>query len=550
MPIPRRRHVPGAPSKSKRTRTQLTASSLSAVIAPAQGHATTTDTFVDSSGISEYALDAMLLIGVALHCLVCPFTKVEESFNTQASHDLLFHRDLDQYDHLQFPGVVPRTFLGPLVLAALSFGSTRLCLALAPGKLAVLTIVRLMLGATSVFSLSLLRRAVSRRLRDNRHSVAFTAVCLSQFHLLFYASRPLANTFALCLVAVAVASLLEGNLGRAVSFLAASCIFFRCDMIILALPLLLAALVDRYLHGKPWEALQTIVRWGILSSVTCIALTVSVDTFFWGRLVWPEFEVLWFNTVQNKSADWGTSPFHWYFTSALPKSMLACLGLVPLSLCASIPAVPWRLPLLDVRRPHVSLLLGPVLCFIVLYSFLPHKEFRFILPGIPILNAVAAVGLVKVYSARNGTWFQRLLWWGTGSIMLLSGAISLYFLYCSSWNYPGGYALSRFHELVLDVESQPGEILPVLHIDNLAATTGVTRFGEFNSHFRYSKLENLNVSDYQEQAFSYLINALPQVPGFVAIEEIQGFQGMSPRHHLGVRIGALLYLHRRTSGLE
>jgi alpha-1,6-mannosyltransferase len=68
---------------------------------------------------------------ILLHLSVAPYTKVEESFNIQAVHDILtygiparsnkaseqfFNR---HYDHITFSGAVPRTFVGALVLVGL-----------------------------------------------------------------------------------------------------------------------------------------------------------------------------------------------------------------------------------------------------------------------------------------------------------------------------------------------------------------------------------------------------------------------------------------------
>jgi hypothetical protein len=68
---------------------------------------------------------------ILLHLSLSPYTKVEESFNIQAVHDILSsgiprpsstnasEQFTCDYDHASFPGAVPRTFIGALVLAGI-----------------------------------------------------------------------------------------------------------------------------------------------------------------------------------------------------------------------------------------------------------------------------------------------------------------------------------------------------------------------------------------------------------------------------------------------
>lgn len=66
---------------------------------------------------------------ILLHLWASPYTKVEESFNIQATHDILTYgvptrnaelRFKAQYDHMAFPGAVPRTFIGAFVLSGIA----------------------------------------------------------------------------------------------------------------------------------------------------------------------------------------------------------------------------------------------------------------------------------------------------------------------------------------------------------------------------------------------------------------------------------------------
>ena len=131
-----------------------------------------------------------------VYTLLCPGTKVEESFNVQAVHDVLFHgADLPRYDHFEFPGVVPRTFLGPLALAG------PLAPFAAPAAAAGVPKVYFLLAARVVLA-AVLWSGFGRFVGAVRKACgATTATCLVvvtsvQFHYLFYSSRTLPNTFA------------------------------------------------------------------------------------------------------------------------------------------------------------------------------------------------------------------------------------------------------------------------------------------------------------------------------------------------------------------
>ena len=85
--------------------------------------------------IEDVLIALLVPLLVLLYLYLAPYTKVEESFNLQATHDILTYgtylfKDDSKlqplYDHLTFPGSVPRTFVGPLVLAGTSWPFMRL----------------------------------------------------------------------------------------------------------------------------------------------------------------------------------------------------------------------------------------------------------------------------------------------------------------------------------------------------------------------------------------------------------------------------------------
>ncbi|OEL19091.1 Dol-P-Man:Man(7)GlcNAc(2)-PP-Dol alpha-1,6-mannosyltransferase [Dichanthelium oligosanthes] len=113
-----------------------------------------------SSGgwLAGWGWDLMLGSIAVFYAVMAPYTKVEESFNVQAMHDILYHTyHIKKYDHLEFPGVVPRTFIGAFAISILSSPAVFVMRLLHVPKFYSLLTVRLLLSCVTLLSLRLLR---------------------------------------------------------------------------------------------------------------------------------------------------------------------------------------------------------------------------------------------------------------------------------------------------------------------------------------------------------------------------------------------------------
>ena len=330
----------------------------------------------------DLAINLILPAVTLLHLFASPYTKVEESFNIQAAHDILeYGLPLSNssavitanFDHTDFPGSVPRTFVGALFLAGTAMPISAWFTS--PAHLQLL--VRAILGLANAAALWSMRHAV-----DTAYGRAagrwFVLIQASQFHVMYYASRTLPNMFAFALTTIAQRNLIlvksmaarsRKSVRRrrvAIYLLTLAGVVFRSEIAIL-----LAAEVGMMLYQIRQSLTREIIPAGLFGAVLGLLTTVSIDSFFWQRFpLWPEFVGFYYNTVLGKASEWGTSPFHHYFTNSLPRLLMN--PMIPL-LC-----VPQSIVSKAIGHTSRAILL-PHALFITIYSLLPHKEWRFII---------------------------------------------------------------------------------------------------------------------------------------------------------------------------
>lgn len=153
-------------------------------------------------------------------------------------------------------------------------------------------------------------------------------------------------------------------------------------------------------RARPSLAVRLAVT-AIATGSLALGLSAIVDYQFYGHAVFPPAKFIAFNVVRSLSRFYGVAPWHYYLAQGVP---LVLLGFLPVTLLEL-----WR------RRASA----GPrlVVFVVFMYSLLAHKEFRFILPLVPLLHVYFGAGMARV-AASHSTLSARMLFVAFAAINL------------------------------------------------------------------------------------------------------------------------------------
>ena len=297
-------------------------------------------------------------------------------------------QSLEQAHRLVFGyGLVPwefdegaRNWVWPgLVAGVLGVGSL---LGLEPeGYIGLLRVLLALAGVATAAGVYALARVCGAR---QDAAVAGAAVFALAGPIVFFGHRPLSET----------ASTLPVVAGLVLAFAATREPWSqhrRARLMLLSGAALLGlAAVLRYQNGVFAAGLVVVLlarrQWRPAAEATavlavCLFLLALLDELTWGYWLRSVRQYVEFNVINDGASQFGTAPWSYYLETLWSSMPVLTVLLVGLALAGA-------------RRAPA--LLGLVVVYFVVHSAVGHKELRFILPVLPVLCALAAVGLTAV----------------------------------------------------------------------------------------------------------------------------------------------------------
>ncbi|KAK6905709.1 hypothetical protein I203_106539 [Kwoniella mangroviensis CBS 8507] len=526
------------------------------------------------------------------HVFLSPYTKVEESFTLHAVHDVLTYgwdrSRLSHWDHITFPGAVPRSFLPPLIIGTIAYPLA--CVGVALGwtrtKIDVQIIVRLILA--SIFSHSFNHLAKTLRARYGPSvRTWFMILSLTSFHIPYYAGRTLPNFMALPGVLLSISLILRSGsrsapetvtakrLRISIILLTALATVVRLELALFLIPVALSLV----LTGK--ATLSQVVGWGMLGGFGSLTISSPIDYTLWiptiphpslptftstWQVLWPEVSALHYNLLQGQSANWGVMPWQYYFTNSLPKILMASLPL------GGLAGAIWFFRLIGVNvggkegakiyegmGEVVKVFGAGVVGLIGTMSLVGHKEWRFIIYAIPILQIIASFGAAGLWNLPFPK-LKPLVRLGLVGLIALNVLATGGLTFISMNNYPGGEVWKVLEKLPTGKQDtikvhfpsyplQTGSTLfTFLHQQpNINSTSHIGSFElspfpkEKQPHWIYSKSEDEAYSTSEglwNNEVDYLVTEDwdSYLDRWEIVDEIQGLDGVGRKGRFGLEV--------------
>lgn len=206
----------------------------------------------------------------------------------------------------------------------------------------------------------------------------------------YCASRTLINSFETCLTIIALSEYPWNNNPRKSSKFMWTVGFLCC-----ARPTAAVVWLPLCLHHLS-KSKSLFVQYSLVG-IVCLSISTALDAMCYGRFILTPWEFFKVNVLNSISEQYGTMPLSWYLISGLPVVLGINYLLVPFAI--------FRMYKNDALLHRSAVLAFTALWSIGIYSSLAHKEFRFILPVLPMLIYVIHETLL---SDRIGDFKRKL----------------------------------------------------------------------------------------------------------------------------------------------
>ncbi|KAF3832606.1 hypothetical protein F7725_026271 [Dissostichus mawsoni] len=153
--------------------------------------------------------------------------------------------------------------------------------------------------------------------------------------------------------------------------LVALAVIVRPTALIVWFPLLM------YHFWQENDKLRLITNTVVPIGAVAVVISTLIDCIFYGKWTVVQFNFLKFNVFHGVADFYGSHPWHWYFS----QGFAVVIG----------PHLPLFLHGCSLAFKRYKILLAAIVWTIVVYSLLPHKEFRFIYPVLPFCMIFCAL---------------------------------------------------------------------------------------------------------------------------------------------------------------